>query len=228
MTGSMSNLTRTIVEEQGIIVSYLLCTMVSLLLGCMIAYIYSKHEKYNHSYLAAIILMPAVVQTVIMLVNGNIGMGVAVAGAFSLIRFRSIPGNAKDIVVVFMAMATGLATGTGYLLIAIVFAIVLSAVMYVVGHLKIGISRQPEKLLKITIPESLDYENVFDEIFEKHTKSVSLEQVKTASLGSLYNLSYKIVMNGTSTEKELVDAIRCRNGNLEISIGRVVESTNSL
>lgn len=200
--------------------TYLLCLAASLILGCLIAFTGCWKKSCSQSIIITLIILPAIVQTVIMLVNGNIGTGVAVAGAFSLVRFRSAPGHAKDIAVIFQAMAVGIATGTGYLGIAVVFAIIVSVVFFILTSLNIGGSGQEERMLKITIPESLDYDDVFQEVFDNYTQTYKLTEVKTSNMGSLYKLSYSIKMKKDASEKEFIDKLRCRNGNLEISCGR--------
>lgn len=202
--------------------TYLVCLGVSLLLGCLIAFTGCWKKSCSQSIVLTLVILPAIVQTVIMLVNGNIGTGVAVAGAFSLVRFRSAPGHAKDIAVIFQAMAVGIATGTGYIGIAVVFAVIISIVFLILNVLNVGGSASEERTLKITIPESLDYEDVFQEVLETYTFSHKLVEVKTTNMGSLYKLTYNIKMKKDFSEKEFIDKLRCRNGNLEISCCRPV------
>ena len=193
--------------SSGITVSsFLLCSLVALLCGALIAFTYTRRTRFTQSLVLAVILLPFAVQTVIMLVNGNVGTGVAVAGAFGLVRFRSAPGNAKDISVIFVAMAVGLACGSGYIALSVFF--------------HIGADRSGEKELSITIPESLDYTEVFDDIFKEYTTHAELTEVKTASLGSLYKLHYRVRLADDRNEKEFLDALRCRNGNLEVRCGQ--------
>ena len=168
--------------------------------------------------------MPLIVQIVIMLVNGNLGAGVAVMGAFSLVRFRSIPGTARDIGSIFCAMAVGLATGMGYLAAAFVFLFCFSVVNVVLNVSKFGEGKQGEKQLKITIPENLDYMGIFDDLFEKYTKEYHLRQVRTTNMGSLFELTYTINLKSQQEEKKFIDDIRCRNGNLKIVCGLDPES----
>lgn len=155
-----------------------------------------------------------------MLVNGNVGTGVAVAGAFGLVRFRSAPGNAKDISVIFVAMAVGLACGSGYIALSVLFTVIACAVLYLLVFFHIGADRSGEKELSITIPESLDYTEVFDDIFKEYTTHAELTEVKTASLGSLYKLHYRVRLADDRNEKGFLDALRCRNGNLEVRCGQ--------
>ena len=203
------------------LVSFLICMAASLLLGLMIAAGYMYKNKYSKSFVITLALLPAVVQVVIMLVNGNIGTGVAVMGAFSLVRFRSIPGSAREIGIIFLAMAVGLATGMGYIAIAAVFSVIITAALILYTATRFGESKKAEKELKITIPEDLSYNGLFSDIFEKYTSSSKLMKVRTTNMGSLYQLTYNIVINNEDEEKDMIDEIRCRNGNLEIVCGYV-------
>lgn len=204
------------------ITDFLICTTVSLVLGFIIACVFKHKSNVSKSFVITLALLPVIVQMVIMLVNGNLGTGVAVMGAFSLIRFRSAPGAARDICSIFLAMATGIATGTGNIMIAVIFTFILCGVTLFYSYISFGENKRDEKELKITIPESLDYSDVFDDIFEKYTLKCKLTGVKTSNMGSLYKLSYDIILKNQSEEKQMIDEIRCRNGNLEISCGRPV------
>lgn len=163
-----------------------------------------------------------------MLVNGNLGTGVAVMGAFSLVRFRSVPGSAREICSLFLAMALGLATGMGYIGIAVFLAVVLNLVQVLLVLSKFGEGVSEEKELKITIPESLDYTGIFDDIFVTHTRRAELMRVKTSNMGSLYELCYRVTLKNRNTEKQMIDEIRCRNGNLTIVCGKVPVSREEL
>ena len=161
--------------SSGITVSsFLICSLVALLCGALIAFTYTRRTRFTQSLVLAVILLPFAVQTVIMLVNGNVGTGVAVAGAFGLVRFRSAPGNAKDISVIFVAMAVGLACGSGYIALSVLFTVIACAVLYLLVFFHIGADRSGEKELSITIPESLDYTEVFDDIFKEYTTLAEL------------------------------------------------------
>ena len=199
---------------------FLLCLGVSLVIGLLIAGVYTYKNRYTKSFLVTLATLPAVVCVVIMMVNGNIGTGVAVAGAFSLVRFRSAPGTAKEIGAIFLAMCTGLIAGMGYLGYAVLFALILCGVTLLYNRFDFGTKRNGEKykVLHITIPEDLDYTGVFDEVLDEYTSSHELVQVKTANMGSLFRLTYHLVLNSMEEEKELIDKLRCRNGNLEISV----------
>lgn len=204
------------------------CMGTALLLGILISLIYMFRNTYNKGFVVTLALMPAIVQMVIMLVNGNLGTGVAVMGAFSLVRFRSVPGTAKEISSIFLAMAVGLATGMGYLGIAVIFVVIMGVVNTIFTVSRFGESNSSQKTLRITIPESLDYTNVFDEIFEQYLNRWELQQVKTTNMGSLFKLDYQIVMKHGHEEKKMIDDLRCRNGNLEIICGRVAAGREEL
>ncbi len=204
------------------ITDFLLCLGVSLVLGLIIAFVYMYKTKYTKSFVVTLALLPAVVCAVILMVNGNIGAGVAVAGAFSLVRFRSAPGSAKEIVTIFLAMVSGLIAGMGYVAISVVFTLIM-AIMYILySVIDFGKKKQElvYKTIKITIPEDLDYTNVFQDLFDKYTSSCELIRVKTVNLGSMFRLTYDITLKDSSKEKEFIDKIRCRNGNLEITMSK--------
>lgn len=196
--------------------NFLLSFAISLALGFVIAGLYMFRSHYSKSFVMTLVMLPAVVQVVILLVNGNLGVGVAVAGTFSLVRFRSVPGTAREITSIFLAMAVGLAAGMGYLGIAVLLVVVLGAVSMILTITSFGDQRN-RKDLRITIPESLNYTDVFDDILKSYAKNRELVQVKTTNMGSLYKLTYQIEMKDTSEEKKMIDELRCCNGNLEIS-----------
>ena len=206
---------------------FLLCVAVSIVIGIIFAAVFSFKANSSKSFLITLALLPATVCVVIMMVNGNIGTGVAVAGAFSLVRFRSAPGSAKEIAAIFLAMASGLIAGMGYLAYSALFAVILCAAYLVFNAFSFrSKNRIIEKTLNITIPENLDYNGIFDDIFEEYLKSAELISVKTSGLGSLYKLKYDITLKDPAKEKEMIDALRCRNGNLEICCS--IRETNSL
>lgn len=171
-------------------------------------------------------MLPAIVAVIIMMVNGSIGASVAVAGTFSLVRFRSAPGTAREICAVFLAMAVGLACGMGYVAFAAIFAVILALVT--VAYDRVGFLEKRdggvEKVLKVTVPEDLDYEGMFDDLFKKYTTRARLTSVKTSNLGSLNKLHYNVTMKKVGTDKEFIDELRCRNGNLEISLAMLADS----
>ncbi|MDO4851487.1 MAG: DUF4956 domain-containing protein [Actinomycetota bacterium] len=206
--------------------AFLFCTAASLVLGVVIAFIYMFRHDYSKNFVVTLALLPVIVQVVISLVNGNIGAGVAVMGVFNLVRFRSIPGSAKDIGAVFMAMAVGLATGMGYLGLAVVFTVIvgLANALFVITPLGgLGV-RGVERVLKVTVPEDLNYSNAFDDVFAYYTSANRLLSVRTTNMGSLYQLEYRISIKDISEEKALLDAIRCLNGNLTVQCGVPVTS----
>ena len=206
---------------------FLICVVVSLVIGIILAFAYMFKSSYTKSFVVTLALLPAVVCVVIMMVNGNIGAGVAVAGAFSLVRFRSVPGTAKEIGVLFLAMGAGLVAGMGYLAYAVLFTIVLCVILVIYNVLGLGGKLANKgKTLNVTIPEDLDYTGVFDDLFEQYTSRHELLQAKTTNMGSLYKLKYDLTLKDASKEKEFLDKIRCRNGNLEISIS-VQENRNA-
>ncbi len=199
---------------------FLLCVGVALVLGILLALVYAYRSQYTRSFLVTLALLPAVVCVVIMMVNGNIGAGVAVAGAFSLVRFRSAPGTAREICAIFIAMAAGLVAGMGYLGYAALFVIILGIVWLLYERLGFGNrSVTLERVLRITVPEDLEYTTAFTDLLEQYTSTAQLMRVKTTNLGSLFKLTYRIRLKSAEAEKALIDAIRCRNGNLEVSVG---------
>lgn len=220
----LSNQSTTAFSES----SFFLCLFSSIIFGLIIAFVYAFRNSASKSFVMTLALLPAIVQVVIMLVNGSIGAGIAVMGAFNLVRFRSVPGSAKEICSIFLAMAVGLATGMGYLFLSGILVIVICAIQLIFSFIKIGDNNSIKKELRITIPESLDYTDVFDELFEQYTKSSELVEVKTANMGSLYKLKYIIVLKDPKTEKKFIDDLRCRNGNLEISCCQAAFSQETL
>lgn len=204
------------------VTDFLLCIACALVLGLLLAGAYMFRSRYTKSFIVTLALLPTVVCVVIMMVNGNVGAGVAVAGAFSLVRFRSVPGTAKEITMLFLAMGSGLICGMGYLGFALLFTIILSLFTLIYGQLSFGTKKATTlyKTLTITIPEDLDYTGVFDPILSEYTSSYELIRVKTTNMGSLFRLTYNLTLRDPSKEKELIDQLRCRNGNLEISVSK--------
>ncbi|MBO4235377.1 MAG: DUF4956 domain-containing protein [Firmicutes bacterium] len=200
--------------------------VVALILGAVIAIVYSYHTEHSNGFLITVSLLPAIVAVIIMMVNGSIGASVAVAGTFSLVRFRSAAGTAREICAVFLAMAVGLACGMGYVAFAAVFAIVLAIVTTAYDRLGFLEVRDGglEKVLKVTVPEDLDYEGMFDDLFAKYTSKSKLTSIKTSNLGSLNKLHYNVTMKKAGTDKSFIDELRCRNGNLEISLALLADS----
>lgn len=209
---------------------FLLIIAVSLFLGVFYAFIHSFHTRSSKGFRITLALLPSVVAVVILMVNGSIGAGIAVAGTFSLVRFRSLPGTAREIGSLFLAMGTGLITGMGYLAYGVLFAFCMGGALLVFVTLFESLDRssQVEKILRITIPENLDYNEVFDEILSRYTTYAESLSVKTTNMGSMYKLTYAITMKDAKEEKEMIDALRCRNGNLEISLSRKESGNNEL
>ena len=206
----------------------MICTLCSLILGIIIALAYKIQDKASKNFLVSLTVMPVIVQIVIMLVNGNLGADVAIMGAFSLIRYRSAPGSAKEIAAVFLSMAIGICTGMGYVAFGAVMTVIICGALILFSKTSLLGKSGSEKQLKVTIPENLDYSGVFDDIFEKYTLANSLEKVKTVNLGSMYELVYRITEKDEKQEKQMLDAIRCRNGNLTVICGKVPVNSESL
>ena len=212
-----NELTRTI--SVGV---FLLCLGVSLALGIVLAVAYMVKNEHSRSFLVTLALLPAVVCVVIMMVNGNVGTGVAVAGAFSLVRFRSVPGTAKEICTLFLAMGAGLIAGMGYLGFALLFTAVMCIMFVLYNRLDFGTKKNAAtfKTFTITIPEDLDYSGIFDDIFSEFTTTHDLVRVKSTNMGSMFKLTYNVMLRDVTREKEMIDKIRCRNGNLEIAVSK--------
>ena len=204
------------------IANFGMATGVSLALGMVIAVTYMYKTRFTKSFVVTLALLPAIICVIIMMVNGSIGTGIAVAGAFSLVRFRSVPGTAKEICTLFFAMATGLIAGTEYLGIAAIFTAVMCLAFVIYSSLDFGSRRNADryKTIRVMIPEDLDYTGVFEDIFSEYTSSCELMQVRTTNMGSMFRLTYDVVLKDPACEKELIDRMRCRNGNLEINVSR--------
>jgi len=218
----------SIITDTFSISSFLICIAASLVLGGVLAWVHSLYNNSTKGFIMTIALLPAMVQMVILLVNGNLGTGIAVMGAFSLIRFRSIPGSAKEISSIFMSMAVGLATGTGYITAAVLFVIIVGGASILYNKISFGEPKKQEKELKITIPEGVNYMEVFNDLFEKYTTKAELIRARTSNMGSLYKLNYQIVLKNPAMEKVFIDELRCRNGNLEITCGKITNSNDEL
>ena len=212
------------------VTDFLLCLGCSLVLGLVMAFAYMYRTRYTKSFVVTLALLPAVVCIVIMMVNGNVGAGVAVAGTFSLVRFRSVPGTAKEICTLFLAMGAGLIAGMGYLGFAALFTLVMCVLLLFYSYLSRKAMRDGAcyKTVKITIPEDLDYSGVFEDVFEEYTERCELVRVKTTNMGSMFRLTYNVVMKNCEREKEMIDRLRERNGNLEILISRQETHTAEL
>lgn len=208
--------------------NFLLCSLASLIMGIAVAGIYMFRHSYSKNFVVTLALLPLIVQMVITLVNGNLGAGIAVMGVFNLVRFRSIPGSAKDIGTVFLAMAIGLATGMGYLLLGFVFTVIVAIANFVYVVSPFGTPREPAKLLKVTIPEDLEYDGVFDEVLRRYAATYELTEVTTTNMGSLFQLSYLMRLRQPNLEKAMIDELRCLNGNLKISLGLPPQGRDTL
>ena len=225
-TGLFDTTTTTVIG----VPEFILCIAVSLVIGAFITWVYTYKSRYTASFAVTLAMLPAVVCIVIMMVNGNVGAGVAVAGAFSLVRFRSVPGTAKEIGTIFLAMAAGLIAGMGYLAFAVLFAFIMGMVMLMLNITGFGTHKKAtnDKTLKITIPEDLNYGEAFNDLFEKYLTNCEVVSVKTSNMGSLYKLTYHVTLKDQAVEKKFIDELRCRNGNLEIAIMQQEVNVNEL
>lgn len=205
---------------------YLICLAVAAVCGVIAALAAAFRSYVTKSYLTALILLPMIVTTVILMVNGNVGTGVAVMGAFSLVRFRSVAGKAKDIAAIFLAMTAGLACAAGFVGIAVLFTLVVAAAIVITALIPMGEERRME--LHITVPETLRFAGAFDDLFKEYLKSCRLVKTKTSHLGSLYKLLYRVEMKDMNRVQDFIDQLRCRNGNLEIALTEVHEGVDEL
>ena len=205
---------------------YLLCLLAAGVCGAVTALAMSRESAVSRSFLISLVVLPIIVTTVILMVNGNVGTGIAVAGAFSLVRFRSAAGRARDISAIFLVMTAGLACAAGYLAIALLFSLIASGLLLLLSRVPMSCDRFVA--LHITVPESVHFANAFDDLFEEYTKSRKLIKAKTSNMGSLYKLDYKIEMKDPSAVQEFLDALRCRNGNLEIALLNATEGGEEL
>ncbi len=199
----------------------LLSLGAALLLGLIISLAYirtHKEEGYSAGFTITLIMLPAIISIIIMLIGNNIARAFSLAGAFSLIRFRSAPGDPKDIAYVFFTLAVGLACGMGYLAYGLIFVIVLCLVMTLLHNFNFGKPKNSCMQLKISIPEDLNFQNLFDDILENYTSSWSLKRVKTADFGTIFEVVYTINLKSAADQKQFIDELRCRNGNLNISL----------
>jgi len=218
----LNQLVTTSILTDGLTVQVFLITMgTAFILGLISTLIYMYKNEYSKNFVVTLALLPAIVGAVILMVNGNLGTGIAVMGAFSLVRFRSIPGGAREIGSIFLAMAIGLASGTGYLGVALVLTLVIGGMSLILFASPFGELGETEKDLRIVIPEELDYTTIFDDLFAKYTKKVNLVTARTTNMGSLYELHYQISLKDKNKEKDFIDELRCRNGNLSIICGRL-------
>lgn len=208
--------------------SFFICTAVSLFLGVFTAMLSMYDNKPSQSFVITLAVTPVIVQVIIMLVNGNIGAGLAVAGTFGLVRYRSAAASGKEISLIFLSMAIGLATGMGYAALAVIFFFIVALFIYLLQQIRFGAGNENVRSLKITISENLDYDGLFDDIFSKYTNNAKLERVKTSNMGTLYELDYEIILKDEHRIKAFIDELRCRNGNLNIVCGKPVTPKESI
>ena len=213
----------SIIETPITLPSLLICLAAAMILGVLTAAVFLYRSRHSASFALTLALLPMAVAVVIMLVNGNIGTGVAVAGAFALVRFRSVPGTAREIAAIFTAMALGLALGMGYLGIAVIFFVLAALFTLVLTAVNFGAAPRTEKQLKITIPENYNYEGLFDDVFQNYQIQAGLERIRTTNMGTLFELTYHASCPGGRIPKEFLDELRARNGNLTIVVGDVME-----
>lgn len=206
--------------------SILICTLVALILGLIIANTHKKTSRYSKDFLITLAVLPVLIQTIMIMVNGNLGTSVAVLGAFSLVRFRSIPGTSKEILSVIFSMAIGLATGMGHIAFATIMTLIVALAIIIFSKVEIFALSSEEKILKIVVPENMDYTTMFDEIFAKYVKEYHLDNVKTTNMGSLFELTYRVVLTKDINEKEFIDDIRIRNGNLKVMLSHQLKGTD--
>ena len=207
------------------IINALICMVSALTLGFVVALTHIQTKKYTKNFIIVLTLLPLLIEVVIMMVNGNLGTSVAILGAFSLIRFRSIQATSRELLSIFFAMAIGLALGMGHILFALIFTLIATITILILSKSKFG-ERKNKQNLKILIPEDLDYTKVFEDILNKYTEEHEITKVKTTNLGSMYELNYDIILKGN--EKEFIDEIRCRNGNLNVVLNHNKIETGEL
>ena len=203
------------------ITEVLISMIIAIILGFIIALVHKKTSRYSKNFLITISLLPILVEAVMLMVNGNLGTSVAIMGAFSLVRFRSIPGTSKEILIVFFAMTVGLSCGMGQIWFAIILTVIGCLLLLLLNKVNVFEKEKGEKKLKILIPENLEYDTVFEDIFNECTNKVVLEKTKTTNMGSMFELSYKVKIKSGISEKEFIDKLRTRNGNLKLSLERV-------
>ena len=218
----MSNIFGSIFSNSLTLGTFLISIIASLVLGLILTLGFMYRNTYTKSFITALVLIPAIEAVVIMMVNDNLGVGLSVAGSFALIRFRSVKGSAKELATVFMAMTIGIICGSGFIALAAVFTLVITLAMFILTLLNYGGQSINERYLKVTIPESLDYEDILDEVLDKYTTRYELESVKTLSLGSLFRVDYSISMKNKNDIKKMIDELRVKNGNLEITCSKQV------
>ena len=218
----MSLIFESIVGDEISIITYLICIAFAVLCGCITALAAYFRNESSKSLMISLVILPAIVTTVILMVNGNIGTGIAVAGAFSLVRFRSAPGKAREIAEIFLVMTAGIACAAGYVGIAVMFTVLVCFLIVIISKIQLGNDKQLE--LHITVPESLNFTKAFDDLFDRYTSYRKLIKAKTSGMGSMYKLVYRVELKDTSKIQDVIDELRCRNGNLEIALMDIVEN----
>ena len=200
-----------------------ICIISAVILGLIISIVHMKTSRYSKNFIITLAVLPILVSVIMIMVNGNLGTGIAIAGAFSLVRFRSMPGNSKEIMSVFFAMTIGISIGAGYVFFATLITITVALMIILFYFINFGEDKNKYKVLDIVVPETLDYDNIFDEIFNKYANKCELLRIKTTNLGSLYELRYNVTLKEGCKEKEFIDSIRVRNGNLKVSMHKQEE-----
>lgn len=207
--------------ESFTLTNSLLVIVTSIILGLLISVVYIKtnnNSNHNSGFITTLVMLPVIISIIILLVGNNVARAFSLAGAFSIIRFRSAPGQPKDIAYVFFTLAIGLTCGMGYITYAVLFTIILSAVMVGLHLTKFAEQKSKTMQLKITVPEDLNFEGVFEEVLENYTASYNIEKIRTRDFGSLFELTYLINLKPEVNQKSFIDELRCRNGNLNITL----------
>ena len=213
----------SILGDELTVTNFLICIGVSFVLGLIVALVHMKTARSSKNFVTTLAILPTLVAMAILLVNGNLGAGVATVGVFSLVRFRSIAGNSRSILSVFFSMAIGLAVGTGYIAFAALFTLIISILIVILHFFNFGETNTIEKKLTIVVPEDVDYTNIFDDIFAQYTRSYTLEKSKTTNMGSLFELVYRVVLKNDTNEKQFIDKIRIKNGNLKVMLSQQLD-----
>lgn len=206
--------------------TYLVCLLCAGLCGLIAALAVSRRSQATRSFFLSLVVLPVIVATVIFMVNGNVGTGIAVAGAFSLVRFRSAAGSARDITAIFLVMTAGLACAAGYVAVALLFTLLCAGLIVLLSLVPLRCDRQ--MTLHVTVPESLHFADAFNDLFERYAREWKLTKVRTSNMGSLYKLDYSIEMKDAAFAQEFLDALRCRNGNLEVALMESAEKGEAL
>jgi len=209
----------------------LISVFAALVLGLVISVVYivtTPKRDCSASFIMSLIILPAIVAVVIILIGGSLARAFSMAGVFTIVRFRSIPGDSKDISFVFLTMAIGLAMGLGYLTLGVLIAVIVGLAIVIIKKSGYGVTVAKEKRLRITVPEDMNYQDAFDDLIAKYTEYCSMQKVRTTNMGTLFEITYDIIMKGGSSEKEFIDALRCRNGNLTIQLGVKDSNYNQL